>query len=263
VSAFIFKFGVPGLLLVLLLSCGDIPRDNPLDPKNSDSYTSPVVLLEAFVNYACPGDFSQWAVQSLQALEQTYPGRLIIAEYHRTVAEYTDPYTTEQTSPKFAQIQDAYINGELPPRGVPDVFVNGKSKRVSGASSVSSVQEEITPYVDDMLSQKNYFVLQPQVELTVGASSTCQVTCRIARLGNKTMTDLKLRVIFIKDQQQDLLHHRVLDVSLLQPVGTLKAGEYSDVAFDAVSLSEVPTAVVVVLFAGDGKTVLQAAEEVL
>jgi len=265
VSVFTFKIGVTALLLFLLISCGDIPRDNPLDPKNSDSYTQPVVLLEAFVNYACPGDYSRWAVQSLKAIEQTYPGRVLVAEYHRnlTNSDYDDPYATKQTSPKFTQIQDSYISDGGVPIGVPDVFVNGGLKRVSGASSASSVQDEILPFINDLLTQKNYFMLQPQVSLAVGTDTTCQVNCRFARLGNKASNDLKIRLIFIKDEGLDLLRHRVLDVSLPQALETLNAGGYTDVKFEPVALADIPTSVVVSLLDSDGKTVIQAVEEVL
>ena len=261
VSVSVFKINLALLTLFLLQACGDIPRDNLLDPKNEESYTQPVVLLEAFVNFACPGEYSRWAVQSLQNVEQTYPGRVLVAEYHRDLAGYDDAYVSGPSSSKFTSIQDVYIDDQLPERGVPDVFVNGSVQRVSGASSAVSVGEQITPSVDNLLAQKDYFLLQASVALTTEADTTCNVSCRVARLGNKTNKNLKMRVIIIRDEKQDLLHHRVLDVSLLQPIETLQAGEYLDVKFDPIVLSDIPTSVIVALFASDGKTALQAVQE--
>jgi hypothetical protein len=72
------------LVSILLISaCEDIPRDNLLDPQNPDSYTSSIILLEAFVNTNNPLPYNLWALEALDEIGGLYGTKIVIAEYHR------------------------------------------------------------------------------------------------------------------------------------------------------------------------------------
>ena len=249
-------------LLLLLIGCSDIPRDNPLDPANKNSFTQPVILVEGFINTAPENpyvNYSTWAIEGMEKITQIYKEQILIAEYHRDVNGYDDPYNSEVTSQKFTQIQDSYIAEDDPvPRGVPDVFINGQEKRISGASSSTSVLTEATPVLDKLTAQQNYYLIQPRVETTGG---DLQIGCLIAALGNRTGADLKMRLLFVKDMEQPFLHHVVQDVSPLKSIGDLKKGSYKEVDFDPVANTGKFDYIIYVLYDSQGKNVLQTVKE--
>jgi len=251
-------------LLLLLLGCADIPRDNLLDPANESGYTEPVVLIEAFVNTAPENpyiQYSQWALDGIGTLEDLYGDRIVIAEYHRDVAGYDDKENTDLTSQKFTQIQDRYIDATDPvPRGIPDVFLNGKVHRISGAANSASISDEAAPVLDKIISEKNYYLIQPLITID---ETSLGISCRVAALGNRSATNLKMRLIFIKESDQAYLRHLALDVSDLKPIDDLKKGQYVEVSFEALPKDQNVDYIIFALLDANGENVLQAVKEVL
>ncbi len=248
--------------IALLWSCTDIPRDNLLDPKNADGYREPVVLIEAFVNSVHPAAYNKWALASLDKIKASFGEKVVLAEYHRDLDDYDDPYNTAESSQQFSNLQDNYVNADpVIPKGVPDIFVNGADHRVSGASSPESVTNQLTPILTDLLKEKNYYSIEPYAAFT--ASNTITATCKIARLGNSTVLNLNMRLILIKDYGEAYAHYVVLRSILPKVIGTLEKGKYKTIQFDPVQVSILPNAVIFVLGDASGVHILQSVREEL
>ncbi|MEJ2050029.1 MAG: hypothetical protein P8Y60_09370, partial [Calditrichota bacterium] len=100
------RFIFSTIIAILLLSiCKDIPRDNPLDPQNPNSYQQNVILLEAFVNTNNPYNYNLWALQALDSIAETYGSHVVIAEYHRNTSQFTDPLA----DPLFELLYEKYV----------------------------------------------------------------------------------------------------------------------------------------------------------
>ena len=66
---------------VTLFGCSDLPRDNPLDPKNPESQRPQVVLAEAFVTDDPDAQFCANALDALTQLEGEFGNtQLLIVE---------------------------------------------------------------------------------------------------------------------------------------------------------------------------------------
>jgi len=250
-----FKYIISG---ALLWSCANIPRDNVLDPKNPDSYSKPLVLIEAFVNIAAP--YNLWTLEGLQQIKKTYGGNLVIAEYHRDLPAYDDPYCTDSILQKFTNLQQIYVGNDNPiPRGLPDLFVNGFKNRVSGAADKNSVAAQISVIVEDLLSRKNYYTIQPLINVL--SKRQLELSCFITLLGNRSANGLKVRAIFIKDYGQPHLRRVVLEMSLGTPLGKITAGAYKKVQLGSFSLNKTPDVVLLILTTDDERQVLQCVKQ--
>lgn len=253
-----FKFIFSLLLFLLLSACADIARDNVLDPKNPDSFSKPVVLVEAFVNTEAP--YSAWAVQGLSNLAAAYGEDVVIAEYHRDLTGYEDAYNDSSSDQIFTNLHDKYV-GDDPaiPRSVPDVFINGYQNRISGAANANSVNEQASPIVENLLSQKNYYRIEPILENS--GNDSLSIAFRIARLANKAAEGLKVRVVFVKDYQQQNLNRVALETTLAAQVPKIVDGGYKKIELGNFSLKESPTSVVIILLSADERSVLQCIKQ--
>lgn len=253
-----FKLIFSFLFILLLSACDDIARDNVLDPKNPDSYSQPVILVEAFVNTEVL--YSDWAIQGLTNLAATYGEDVVIAEYHRDLTGYPDDYNDPSTDQKFTNLHDKYVgqNADIP-RSVPDVFINGYENRISGAADANSVNEQSSGIVENLLSQKNYYRIEPIIENNGGGN--INVACRIARLANRSAEGLKVRVIFIKDYQQQNLNRVVMEMTLAYQVPTIEYGGYKEVELGDFSLGDSPTFVLIALLSADERIILQCVKQ--
>ena len=83
-------FAVYFLVLCHFSSCDDIPRDNVLDPKNSNSYRDQMVSIEAFVNTNNDSLFNEYMLSALAIIEGRYPGKVNIAHFHRNTRDFQD-----------------------------------------------------------------------------------------------------------------------------------------------------------------------------
>ena len=244
------------IILLLLNACDDIARDNLLDPKNPDSFSRPVILIEAFVNTEV--EYSDWAVQGLSNLAAIYGEDIVIAEYHRDLDGNNDPYDDSTTVEKFKNLHTKYVGQNPIQRAIPDVFINGADNRIPGASDANSVNEQASGIVENLLTQKNYYRIEPAIESNGGDIS---VSCRIARLGNESAEGLKLRLIFIKDYQQQYLNRVVMDMTLAEQVPDIERGGYEEIDLGSFSLGSAPTSVITALLSTDERTVLQCVKQ--
>ncbi|HHE54596.1 MAG TPA: hypothetical protein ENL21_02360 [Caldithrix abyssi] len=232
---FVSIFKISGWLLLILffVACADLERDNPLDPKNPDSYSQTVPLVEAFVNLAHPTPFNAWAIQSLNALSQQFLGKINIVEYHRDLqidsVFYDDPFNETNQQSFFLQLQNKYVQlWPDVPRALPDVFLNGALARFSGAYDANSLKTQMESAVSELIAQKNDYILEIEKSKENGI---VRVTCRVARLGNESAENLRLRVLFVKQAQFENLNLNYV-VQMSWPgilINKLKAGSYQSI----------------------------------
>lgn len=240
------------IVILLLISCKDIPRDNLLDPQNPNSYQQNVILLEAFVNTHNPFSYNLWALQALDSIAETYGSHVVIAEYHRNTSQYTDPLS----DPLFELLYDKYVQHSASViKGVPDVFINGIADRVQGASSVSSVINRLNTIISELVVLENQFTLQPgQVNIN---SSEITTSCKIARLGSKSSENLLLKMILVQKINSQELKRVVREVEKSTTISKLGAGEIKIINFEPVQYSERPDEIIFNLTSSDELIVYQ------
>jgi hypothetical protein len=245
------------LVSILLISaCEDIPRDNLLDPQNPDSYTSSIILLEAFVNTNNPLPYNLWALEALDEIGGLYGTKIVIAEYHRNTSQYND---TLANTLVFEPIYENYVENSDPNlKGVPDIFINGIGGRVQGASGTSNVSNRLNNILTNQIILNNYFTLEPG-EITVN-SSQIFASCKIARLGNQSSEDLLLRIILIQNIDNQYLKRVVTDVKKSNTINNLNPGEITTISFDPIIFAQRPQKIIFSLTSADELTVYQNIE---
>jgi hypothetical protein len=249
----VFKYSYNLVIVVIfLLVCKDIPRDNILDPHNPNSYQSHIVLIEAFVNTSNPFSYNEWALQALDSIKKIYGSKILIAEYHRNTSQYNDPYSNLIFEPLYNKYVE---NSSTKIKGVPDIFINGKDQRVQGASGVSSVMIRVNAILSELIIINNYFTLEPD-EISINGT-TLQASCKIARLGNQMAHDLLLRLILIQKVNSQELKRVVTDLKNSNIISQLQAGEITTIKFDPILINERPNQIIFSLTSSDELTVHQ------
>lgn len=248
-----YKFSYNLFIVVLLLmTCKDIPRDNILDPDNPNSYQSSIILIEAFVNTYNPLSYNQWALQALDSVKEIYGSKILIVEYHRDTDQYTDPYS----KPIFEPLYDKYVeNSNSKIKGVPDLFINGKDQRVQGASGVNSVITRVNAILSELTIDNNHFTLEP-ADININGT-TIKASCKIARLGKQMAQNLLLKLILIQRVNSLELKRVVTDLKTSNIISQLQAGEITAIKFDPISFDERPDQIIFSLTSSDELTVYQ------
>lgn len=221
------------IVFLLIMACADLERDNPLDPKNPDSYSQTVPLIEAFVNLAHPTPYNAWAIQSLNALSVQFGSEINIVEYHRDLQidslYFDDPFNEQNQQAFFLQLQNKYVQlWPDVPRALPDVFLNGSLARFTGAYEANSLKKQLEGPLSELIAQKNDYILEIENKHENGI---VQVTCRVARMGNKSAQNLRLRVLFVKQTQFENLNLNYV-VQMTWPgilINKLEAGNYQTI----------------------------------
>ena len=219
---FIFKLIV---LIVLLVNCSDIERDNLLDPKNSDSYSETPILIEAFVNVYF--DYDRTALYALEQIEAEFGDQvdIEIVEYHRDHDDAPDG-EDQYENPRYTELHRKYANTfELGSIAIPDIYVNGSLGRVKGASDFASVYNRLAPIITDIAGQQSQYALEVDLETS---GNQLNVDYRVARLGNESEENLELHIIFVKDYENPSARHIVDQVTYpdAEAINKIEAGEY-------------------------------------
>ena len=243
-------------ITILITSCQDIPRDNLLDPQNPDSYTSSIILLEAFVNTNNPLSFNVWALQGLDEIKDLYGNGIAVVEFHRNTTQYADSLANTLV---FEPIYENYVENSDPNiKGVPDIFINGIGGRVQGASSSSNVSSRLNDILTNQVIFNNYFTLEP-AEIILN-NSQLSASCKIARLGNQSSEDLILRIILIQQINTEYLKRVVRDVKKSNTITNLNPGEIRTIRFDPINFIQRPSKIIFSLTSSDELTVFQNIE---
>lgn len=225
-----FKVSLIVISILLLISCNDIPRDNVLDPKNPNSYRAMVISMEAFVNTDNDQMYNEYMLSALQTIIGRYPQKLVLMQYHRNTTHFSDSLAIPENEILYEQYLSKYDNL----KGVPDVFINGSSDRIKGASSVSAAVERIDDAIQPYLIENAFFTIEPTVTVQ---NSTITLSAKIARLGAQSVSDIVVRAI-LAEQIDSEIHTKVvrsMESSTLIP--RIGPGEQKEIKFSNIVIN--------------------------
>lgn len=251
---FIYRFKITMIILILfLVGCQNIPRDNPLDPKNPESYSSLNILIEAFVNTANPYLYNEYMLAALDSIFNAYPNRIIIAEYHRNTEVYLDTYHRAENE----SLYNMYLEGfEQPVKGLPDVFINGTSYHVQGASSIESARLRLEEIITIEIIKNCHFLM----ELTYSLDNDQIIPIvKLAPLKNKSSTNILVKAVLIS--QHDTKYHQriVTDFVKGNLIPKIPAGELKEINLPPINRkSSEKQHLIAYITSEDEKTVYQS-----
>jgi hypothetical protein len=220
------------LALLAASGCGDLARDNALDPKNPDSSRPLTVLLEAFVNTGAPApEYNRFMLQALDSLESLYADRIEVVHYHRNAGSVQDPHHLIENEILYDRYVGAMHSGV---KGVPDVFINGTTARVQGASSVETAFRRLQEALLGVLSRSSPWTMEAGYSLDDGKIVPEVV---LARLGREEATDIRVRAVLTSRLNQPLAGHVVKGSSQGAVIDRLEAGESSTLRLPEIPLN--------------------------
>ena len=218
-----FKNLAIGLLISLILSfCTDIPRDNLLDPKNSDSYRDQIIFIEAFVNTKNDELYNEYMISALKIIKERYPGKIHVANYHRNPPGLEDALANQKNENLYEQ----YIAKFDSKKGVPDVFINGTIDRIKGASSIEGAVERVEDAIQPLLIQNSFITIEPRVSRQ---GSNLSLSAKIAKLGSESAEDLILRAILVEQIDNVILTQVVRHMEKSNLIPSLEPGEQKEI----------------------------------
>ena len=246
-------------LLAGLMACKDIPRDNPLDPKNPESVREQTVLAEAFVNtnsvLADSVLYNQNMLTALYRLQSKYGSRMVLSVHHRNLSGYQDSLAIFESE----DLYQRYIQGTNDAvKGVPDVFINGLAARIQGASTSENAEYRVDTALQSFLIENGFFTIEPTITLSNGVLR-CNTT--FARLGSSVAKDILLKMFVLQDMDTQWARRAVRGISRSNLIQNIQPGERKNIQFDAVSgLSNQPIRVIIAVVSEDEYTVYQVKE---
>ena len=201
----------------LVISCADLDRSNPLDPKNPNSQSTKVVLVEAFVSQGTGEPYNDYALEALDKLMRTYNTNVIVLEYHVQAVAGEDPLATDANLAK-------YRNYELESdkRASPDVFFSGNVSRVQGASSANVAYSRYEDALLTALNAVSHLTIEAKAKLS---GAILSVDVEVARLGSSKASNVTLFMAIIEDLDAAKQHRVVREFLPIETLGTLEAGE--------------------------------------
>ena len=170
-------------------------------------------------------------LSALDSLEHLYSDRLIVTAYHRTVGEYSDPCHRAANDIRYDKLLEA---GQFTLKGVPDVFFNGVSGRIQGASTFDHVFFRLQQVLLTEMSDNFEYSLNTDVTLDSGELTT---TVTLARLGNQSAGDIRLRAVVIADKTSEYFHNAVVASVESDLIEELPQGSIKEITLPALDLS--------------------------
>lgn len=239
--------------LLFLCACGELERNNPLDPKNPRSERARVTFIEAFVNDATP--FSPFALRALDSLSLALAaGQIIIVEHHLPSANYKDSYALPESA-------ERYNNLAAADHGVPDVFFNGAPTRLQGASSAHTAAQRYRAALQNESGKIAYFTIEAKKSI---AATSIEINATIARLGDSPASQFAVAAVVWEDLGLAGHRHVVRKVFSPEVVNGMAAGDTKTMRFAAnltgvQNANRVQAAVIIERSINSGREVLQAA----
>lgn len=215
---------------LLWISCGGIPRDNVLDPENPDSMAPHKVMIEAFVNTDNLSMVNEYALLALDSLAMLYNDRIVIAEYHRNTAKYEDPYHAEKNE----LLYQNYVSQFDDVKGVPDIYINGTSQRVQGASSASFSLFRLEEALAEEILKNTYFVFDVKY---ARQGSFVQPDVWLGRLGTQNMNNILVKAIIVSHVSTPYLQRVVHAVVESQVIPYIAHGEKLKINLPKISIN--------------------------
>jgi len=216
--------------LAIFSACKDIPRDNLLDPKNPDSYRAQMISFEAFVNTENEQMYNEYMLSALKTIVDRYPGKVVMAHYHRNTISYTDSLTI----PENETLYEKYINKYDALKGVPDVFINGSLYRIKGASSVDSAVDRIDSAIQSLLIENSFITIEPTV---VKNDSKISISTKIARLGPQSISDIIVTATVTEQIDSENNTRVVRNIENSNLIPRLQPGEQKEIKFSDITVN--------------------------
>lgn len=242
-----------GLAAFLLLCAAcELPRDNPLDPRNPDSRRPKRVLIEAFVNMRTGEPFDGYAIEALDSLESVYGDRVAVIEYHRNAGGFITPLHRSENDILYGRYLAATGSDN---RGVPDVFVDGPAGRSQGASSAASVFVRVQRNLLPQLTEPGLFSVEAALHRS-GGEMRPAVT--IARLGSSGASGIRVRAVLLSEVEAAPSGRVASGFSESAVIGSLGAGETRTVTLPAMACDAAAVRECVIIIFDDARqTVFQ------
>lgn len=202
-------------LLACLVNCADLDRSNPLDPKNPASHRDKTVLIEAFVNQS-GGDVISWALAGLDQLTREYNSpKVLYLEHHVAKTVSTDPLALDASLSRYLALVP-----QTAQQGLPDVFFNGSTERVQGASSAARAYQRYLDALKNQLSGSSFFTIEAVVQDS-GDHMTFYV--QFAPLGQKSAS--KASIYLVLAEEKTSAHPVVRSIVLAETFDEIPAGK--------------------------------------
>lgn len=250
----------PFILLFLILSrCGDLDRDNPLDPKNPGSETNRMILAELFVNDDTGFEYCNYALDALEKLSQReeFKTNLLVLEYHLTnqTADWNDEFARDEFNQRYYE----YVP-TANARGIPDAMFNGLAHRIQGASQ-EKIEERYSNVANALLEQKSYFHIDAEKRI---AGNNISINVDLARYGRSDAENINLNVILYEDLKIPRYRHVVRKIFQNQTIPLIRNGEVKSFVFSEQlpNIAQISNLFFIILVQeqnGTTKEVLQAA----
>lgn len=239
--------------VLFLCACGELDRNNPLDPKNPRSERPRVIFVEAFVNDAAP--FSPFALRALDSLTLALASdQIIVVEHHLPSANYNDSYALQESAGRYNNLAAANP-------GVPDVFFNGTPTRLQGASSAHTAALRYRAALQNELGKIGYFTIEAKKSF---AATSIEINATIARLGDSPASQFAVAAVVWEDLGLSGHRHVVRKVFSPEVINGMAAGDTKTVRFGAnlsgvQNANRLQAAVIIERNLTSGREVLQAA----
>jgi hypothetical protein len=212
------------LILFVLLHCGDLERDNVLDPKNPNSKANRIVLVELFVVENTDYEYCNTALDALEELceSENFRGKVLALEYHIKKDNLSDSYALTQCYDRYVEYEPIQTN-----RGIPDAFFNGKIERVQGAS-IAKVKDRYETILAELTNNKSYFRFEAKKTIE---GNSFGLNVKVVRLGTKKKENLNLIVVLYEDVGTDLHRYVVRKIFEHQTINSINPGEVKSFYF--------------------------------
>jgi hypothetical protein len=211
---------------VLIFNCGDLDRDNPLDPKNLNSSVDRIILVELFVNDSTKFNFCDYALDAIERLAQReeFKDNLYVLEYHlaNRTSNWNDNYALDEFNQRYYQ----YVPN-LSERGIPDAMFNGLVSRIRGAS-LENIDNRYSEAADKLLGQSSYFQIEAEKNIS---NNLFRLEVSIAKYGRSDEDNIDLYAVLYEDVGTPRHHHVVRKIFQKQSIPKIKHGETKSFTF--------------------------------
>jgi hypothetical protein len=207
---------ISALFIIFFISCGDLDRSNPLDPKNPNSHTAQIVLIEAFVSQVRDEPYSNYALDALENLSDDYKNSVIVLEYHVNSSIGDDSLATEENYKRYKEYE---MNESK--RAVPDIYISGDFARIQGASSVDAAQDRYLEVLPTAINEVSNFTIEAQATLK---AMELQINVSVAQLGKDDAQNVLINGVIVRDYYTKNQRQVVSRFTLLEAISTLEAG---------------------------------------
>lgn len=205
------------LFILLFFNCGNLDRDNPLDPKNPDSSVNRAILVELFVNDSTGFEFCNYALDAIERLSQREEN-LYVLEYHLTnrTNNWNDLYALDEFNQRYYE----YVPTSSQ-RGIPDALFNGMVKRIQGASK-EQIDRRYAEVAEELMGQRGYFSIAAKKNIS---NNIITLNVVVARYGSLTENNIDLNVVLYENLSSPRHYFVVRKIFQKQTIHSISPGE--------------------------------------